>query len=42
MMTKNLAIALETVGCCAVLAGITIEVTLGADFGYIFMTQGRG
>ncbi len=40
MMTRNLAIALETVGCCVVLAGITVEVALGAHLGYILITAG--
>ncbi len=39
-MTKNLAIALEAVGCCVVLAGITVEVALGAHLGYILITAG--
>ena len=40
MMIGNLAIALETVGCCVVLAGITVEVALGAHLGYILITAG--
>ena len=36
-MTKTLAIALEAVGCCVIVGGIAIEVSMGADIGYIVM-----
>ena len=39
-LTKTLAIALEAVGCCVIVVGIAIEVTLGADIGYIAITVG--
>ena len=37
---KIIAIGLETVGSCAVLAGIILEVTTGAAIGYIVITGG--
>jgi len=37
---RTLAIALEAVGCCVVLAGITIEVATGAAVGHIIITCG--
>jgi len=39
-LTKTLAIALEAVGCCVIVVGIAIEVTMGADIGYIAITVG--
>ena len=39
-MTRNLAIALETVGCCITLAGIITEWATGADHGYAIITGG--
>ena len=40
-LTRNLAIALETVGCCITLAGIVTEwATGGADYGYAIITGG--
>jgi len=39
-LTKTLAIALETVGCLIVLTGIIIEVSTGADLGYVMITSG--
>jgi len=39
-ITKTLAVALEAVGCCVVLTGIAIEVSMGADLGYILITSG--
>ncbi|MDD4987217.1 MAG: histidine kinase [Dehalococcoidales bacterium] len=39
-LTRNLAIALETVGCCITLAGIITEWATGADCGYAIITGG--
>jgi len=39
-MTRNLAICLETVGICAILAGISVEVALGAHIGWVLITGG--
>ena len=39
-LSKTLAIALETVGCVIILTGIAIEVSLGADVGYMLITSG--
>lgn len=39
-LSKSLAIALEAVGCCVIVAGLVIEATMGADFGYIAITVG--
>jgi hypothetical protein len=39
-MTRSLAIALETVGCCITLAGIVTEWATGADYGYAIITGG--
>jgi len=39
-LTRNLAIALETVGCCITLAGIVTEWATGADYGYAIITGG--
>jgi len=39
-MTRTLAIALEAVGCCVIVGGIAIEVSMGADIGYIVITAG--
>jgi hypothetical protein len=39
-LSKTLAIALEAVGCCVIIGGIAIEVTMGADIGYIAITAG--
>lgn len=37
---KGLAIALETVGASAVIAGITVECIMQAEVGYIIITGG--
>lgn len=39
-LTKTLAIALEAVGCCIVLAGIIIEIITRAPLGYMIITGG--
>jgi hypothetical protein len=39
-LSKTLAIALEAVGCCVIISGIVIEVTMCADIGYIAITAG--
>jgi len=39
-LTRNLAIALETVGCFITLAGIVTEWATGADYGYAIITGG--
>lgn len=39
-LTRALAVALEGVGCCIVLVGISIEVYYGADFGFVLITSG--
>ena len=39
-LTKTLAVALEAVGGCIGIAGITIEVILGAHIGFILITSG--
>ena len=39
-LTKNLAIALETVGCCITLGGIITEWATKADYGYVLITGG--
>jgi len=39
-LTKVLAVALEAVGMCIVLAGICIEVYYKADFGFVLITGG--
>ena len=39
-LTRNLAIALETVGCCIILAGIVTEWATRADHGYVLITGG--
>lgn len=39
-LTRNLAIALETVGCFTTLAGIVTEWATGADYGYAVITGG--
>lgn len=39
-LTKHLAIALETVGCCITVAGIVTEWATGADYGYCVITGG--
>ena len=39
-LSRTLAIALEAVGCCVIIGGIVIEVTMGADIGYIAITVG--
>ena len=39
-LSRNLAIALETVGCCITLAGIVTEWATGADYGYAIITGG--
>ena len=37
---KTLAIALETLGCCVVAAGIAVEVATRAGLGHIVITSG--
>lgn len=37
---KLLAIALESVSCCAVICGICVEVLAGGEAGYILITVG--
>jgi len=37
---KTLAIALETLGCCVVAAGIAVEVATGAAVGHVIITSG--
>jgi hypothetical protein len=39
-ITKHLAIALETVGCCIILAGIVTEWATRAENGYCIITSG--
>jgi len=39
-LTRNLAIALESVGCCVTVAGIVTEWATGADYGYCIITGG--
>ncbi len=39
-LTKHMAIALETVGCCITLAGIITEWATQADYGYCIITGG--
>jgi hypothetical protein len=39
-ISKTLAIALETVGVCAILLGVGIEVYYEADIGFIAITSG--
>jgi len=39
-LTRNLAIALEIVGCCITLAGIVTEWVTQADYGYVIITGG--
>ena len=39
-LTRNLAIALETVGCFITLAGIITEWVTGSDYGYAIITGG--
>ena len=39
-LSRTLAIALEAVGCCVIVGGIVIEVTMGADIGYVAITAG--
>ena len=39
-LTKNLAIALETVGCCVTVAGIVTEWATRAEYGYCIITGG--
>jgi hypothetical protein len=39
-LTKNLAIGLETVGCCITLAGVVTEWATHADYGYVVITGG--
>lgn len=38
--TKTLAITFETVGCIVILTGIAIEVSLGAELGFVLITSG--
>jgi len=38
----HLAIALEAVGVIGIIAGISIEATMHADIGFIFITGGSG
>ena len=37
---KTLAIALETLGCCVVAAGIAVEVATKASVGHVVITSG--
>lgn len=37
---RGLAIALEAVGICAIIAGISIEALMHADIGFIAITGG--
>jgi len=37
---RTLAIALETLGCCVVAAGIAVEVATGAHVGHVVITSG--
>lgn len=39
-LTKHLAIALEIVGCCLILAGIVTEWVTKADYGNVIITSG--
>lgn len=39
-LTKTLAIAFETVGCCIGVAGICIEVYYQAAIGFVLITSG--
>jgi len=39
-LTRSLAIALETVGCCITVAGIVTEWATRADWGYCVITGG--
>lgn len=39
-MTRLLAICLETVGCCVVIAGIVTEFIMKADIGFVIITSG--
>ena len=39
-LSRTLAIALEAVGCCVIVGGIVIEVTMGDDIGYVAITTG--
>ena len=39
-LSRNLAIALETVGCCITVAGIVTEWATRADYGYCIITGG--
>ena len=39
-LTKTLAVALEGIGCCVGVAGITIECLMHADIGYLLITVG--
>ena len=39
-LNRTLAIALEGVGCCAIIAGISVEVNMHADIGFVIITSG--
>jgi len=39
-LSRTLAIALEAVGCLVVVAGITVEVSMKADIGFVLITGG--
>jgi hypothetical protein len=39
-LTRNLAIALETVGCCVTVAGIVTEWATRAEYGHCIITGG--
>ena len=39
-LSRSLAIGLETVGCCATIAGIVTEFLTKADYGYCIITGG--
>ena len=39
-ITRQLAIALEAVGCAAISVGVALEVVTGSDTGFIVITAG--
>ncbi|WP_322354579.1 histidine kinase [Dehalococcoides sp.] len=39
-LSRNLAIGLETVGCCITVAGVVTEWATRADYGYCIITGG--
>jgi len=40
MLTKVMAVCLEAVGMCIGVAGIIVEVSYKADFGFLMITSG--